>query len=262
MRGLKLLGVFFKLGLMGEAEYRINFLVHLLEAAMSLATGLSVLWVVFNRTHAVGGWRWDELLVVFGLWFLTSGIVNMVVAPSIRQFMHDIWLGNLDFILIKPQNHQFLASARKFMVFQIVDVLIGAVVLTTALLRLSGSIGWEHALMFGVSIACGACILYGFWIILGTLALWTVKLENMMLVFFSMFEAGRWPAGLYPYWLRYSLTFLVPVVFAITIPAEAVIGRMSWSQVMPGVAWALVMLFVSRRFFVYGVRHKYMGASA
>lgn len=259
---LEFLALFWRLGAINEMEYRANFFLHAFETVLSLITGLSVLWVVYSQTSVIGGWTLDEILVVYGLWFIVGGVVNMVIAPSFRGFIHDIWLGNLDFLLVKPANHQFLASTRLFAVFQLVDVVIGSVVLTVAIVRLEGKIGWEQALMFVVALAVGAVILYSFWVALATLAIWTVKLENIMLVFFAMFEAGRWPAGLYPYWLRYSLTFIVPISFAITVPAEAILGDLSWAYVGMGLAWAVFTFSLSSFFFRYGVRYKYMGASA
>ena len=116
--------------------------------------------------------------------------------------------------------------------------------------------------MVVISLLAGGMILYGFWVVLGTLSIWTVKLENLMLVFYAMFEAGRWPAGLYPGWLRYSLTFLVPIAFAITVPAEAVIGRLTWQKVVVEVFAATLVFFASRAFFNYGVKKRYTGASA
>ena len=45
-------------------------------------------------------------------------------------------------------------------------------------------------------------------------------------LFDGIFQTGRWPVGIYPGWLRYSVTFLVPVAFAVTVPAEAVTSRL------------------------------------
>lgn len=259
---LKLFWVFVKLGVVGEMEYRANFFVHLMESMVSLATGLAVLWVVFSQTVQLGGWGWNEILVVLGLWFVVSGIVNAMIAPSIRQFIHDVWLGDLDFLLIKPESHQFLVSTRKIMVFKATDLLIGVVILATALYRLGQDVGVDHALMFAVTLLSGAAILYSFWIVLGSLALWTVKLENLMLIFFHMFEAGRWPVGLYPFWLKYSLVFVVPIATAITVPAEAIAGRLEWHFALLCALYAAAALAGSRLLFTYAVRHKYMGASA
>jgi len=262
MKYFELLRLFFRLGFLSETEYRINFYLHVFETIMKFFTGIGVLWAVFSRTRLVGGWTWNELMVVMGLWFCVSGLVNMVVAPSIKQFMTDVWRGTLDYVLTKPENHQFMAITRKVVVFQFVDIGIGVAILTTSLIRLGATIGPRQAVMFMLSLFSGGVILYSFWVVLGTLAIWAVKLENLVLVFFAMFEAGRWPSGIYPFWLRYSLTYLIPVGLAITIPSQAILGRLHWSTVAISLVVAVLAFFVSARFFDFGVRRRYMGASA
>jgi ABC-2 type transport system permease protein len=91
----------------------------------------------------------------------------------------------------------------------------------------------------------GGLIIYSFWLILATLSFWFVRVENILVIFQSMYEVGRWPVSLYPGWLRYGLTFIVPVAFATTIPAEL----------------AAVLLLVSRGFWRLGLR-RYSGTSA
>ncbi len=57
------------------------------------------------------------------------------------------------------------------------------------------------------------------------------------------------------------LTFLVPVAFATTVPAEALAGRLTYSTLLGALALAAAMLAISRWFWKVGVRH-YSGASA
>ena len=262
MRSLKLFLVSCKLGILNELEYRVNFYVHLFEAVMSFFTGIVVLWTVFGKTATIGGWTWPEVLVVLALWFITKGVVNVMLAPSIRMFMDDIWHGNLDYLLTKPVNHRFMASTRKFLIFFSVDIFVGVILLAYALPRLTSSPTLSGYAMLAIVVLCGAVIIYSFWIFLGTLAMWTVKLENIMLVFFSVLEAGRWPAGLSPFLLRYSMTFLVPIAVAITFPAEALVGRLDWQHTLFAAGGALTSYLASRWFFEYAVRYKYAGASA
>jgi len=80
-------------------------------------------------------------------------------------------------------------------------------------------------------------------------------------VFQSMYEAGRWPISLYPGWLRYGLTFIIPVAFATTVPAEALTGRLTWVTLVIAVALAVILFMLSRLFWRAGLRH-YSGASA
>ncbi len=110
-------------------------------------------------------------------------------------------------------------------------------------------------------LVAGAVIIYAFWLILATLAFWFVRVENILVIFQSMYEAGRWPISLYPGWLRYGLTFIVPVAFATTVPAEALTGRLTGQTLLGAVALAVVLFVVSRVFWRFGFR-QYSGTSA
>jgi ABC-2 type transport system permease protein len=85
--------------------------------------------------------------------------------------------------------------------------------------------------------------------------------ENILVIFQSMYEAGRWPVSIYPNWLRFSLTFVVPVAFATTMPAEALTGRLTIPVLLGAVALAAVLAVIARLVWRVGVRH-YSGASA
>jgi ABC-2 type transport system permease protein len=104
-------------------------------------------------------------------------------------------------------------------------------------------------------------IIYSFLFILATCAFWFVRLDNILNIFQSMYEAGRWPIGIYPPWLRGVLTFLVPVGVAITVPAEGLVGRLTMTNLAGAIGLAIVLPLVARVFWKFGVRH-YSGASA
>jgi len=88
--------------------------------------------------------------------------------------------------------------------------------------------GGAHTLSFAGALLAGGVIVYSFWMILATSAFWLVRVENILMIFQSMYEAGRWPVSIYPGWLRFALTFLVPVALAVTVPAQALTSRLSW----------------------------------
>jgi ABC-2 type transport system permease protein len=122
-------------------------------------------------------------------------------------------------------------------------------------------VGGEEAAVFVLMLIAGGVIIYSFWLILSTLSFWFVRVENILVVFQSMYEAGRWPISLYPGWLRYGLTFIIPVAFATTVPAEALTGRLTWVTLLIAVALAVVLFLLSRLFWRAGLRH-YSGTSA
>lgn len=261
MTYLRLIRLFFRFSVMTAIEYRANFFLHLFEAVIMLATGLSVLWVIFSQTSTVAGWTWNELLVMMGLYFIGYGAVGLSIGPSIKEFMTDVWKGNLDVLLIKPANHQFLASTRKISFWNLVEITMGVAIVAVALTRLHATIGIERAVMFTAALAAGAALIYSFWICLGVASFWTTKMENIMLLYYHLYEAGRWPIAVYPAWLRYTLTFVVPIAFAVTFPAEAVIGRLGWGPVALGLLLGAGSLVLSRAFFHVGLR-RYTSASS
>jgi ABC-2 type transport system permease protein len=150
---------------------------------------------------------------------------------------------------------------REIRIWQAVDVLVGSVVLGIAIAQLGGSLGLVEAAAFVVSLVLGGLMIYSFWLVVTTVAFWIVRIDEIAELFEGLYQSGRWPVTIYPGWLRISLTFLVPIAFAVTVPAQALTGRLTPDTFLIAVAFAVVALVASRAFFRYGLRH-YSGASA
>jgi len=57
------------------------------------------------------------------------------------------------------------------------------------------------------------------------------------------------------------VTFLVPIAFAVTVPAQAVTSRLEWQTLVLAAVFEVVLLVFARWFFRFGLR-RYSGASA
>lgn len=261
MNFLRLLAVFFRVSVMGELAYRVNFFMQLFESLLELAASLAGLAVVFSYTDTLGGWRPDEVLALVGVYFLAGGVIGLVIQPGMEQFIESVRNGTLDFTLTKPEDAQLLVSIQRVEIWQLIDIVLGLGVLGTALVRLGERVGGWEAAEFAVMLLAGMVIIYSFWVILATLSFWFVRIENILEIFRSMYEAGRWPVSLYPGWLRFGLTFIVPVAFATTVPTEALTGRLTWETLLGAVVVAALLSTVSRVLWRVGLR-RYSGTSA
>jgi ABC-2 type transport system permease protein len=154
-----------------------------------------------------------------------------------------------------------MTSISRFGIWEIINIFLGFALLLVALARLGGNVGGLAALEFVAMLLTGAVIIYSFFLILATLAFWLVRVENILTIFQSMYEAGRWPISLYPAWLRYGLTFVIPVAFATTVPVEALTNRLNWETLLVAFGLAVILLMASRAFWKMGLRH-YSGTSA
>jgi ABC-2 type transport system permease protein len=258
---LRVVWTFFRLGILNELGYRANFFIQLFQSILELGAAFAGVAVVFSHTDQLGGWRQAELIALLGVYFLVGGLIRTVIQPSMQRFMEQVRLGTLDFTLTKPEDSQLLVSIQQVQIWKLTDVVLGLITLGVALSRLGEQIGVGGALAFGAALLAGGAIVYSFWLILATCAFWFVRVENILVIFQSMYEAGRWPVGIYPGWLRLSLTFIVPVAFATTVPAEALAGRLTPATLLGAVALALALVVASRLFWRVGLRH-YSGASA
>jgi ABC-2 type transport system permease protein len=189
------------------------------------------------------------------------GLINLVISPSLSQFMEDVRDGKLDYTLVKPRDAQLLVSVSQFHVFKLIDVGLGIAVVVYAALRLGTSVGTGAAMSLLATLVLGSAIVYGFWMALATLAFWFIRIENLLWIFWMVYGAGRWPVDIYPGWMRWALTLIVPIAFAVTVPAEALTGRLQPGNFALATALAVAAVAGSRAFWKLGLRH-YSGASA
>lgn len=261
MNALRVSWLYLKLGVLNELQYRVNFFVSLLQVAIALTTGLVVLALVYSHTEELNGWTQPELLCVLGIQILMGGVIRTSIQPNMMRLIEEVRDGKLDFTLTKPEDAQVLVSVREVRIWQVVDVISGAVVLGVGLSRITTGVGPLDALAFAVALLIGAVLIYCFWLVLATAAFWVVNMWHAVELFDGIFQTGRWPIGIYPPWLRFGVTFLVPIAFAVTVPAEALTSRLDWQTLLLALVFVVALFTATRRFWRFGLR-SYTGASA
>ena len=261
MHYFRLIATYVRVGVLNEFQYRANFWVNLFQSVLTLGMALGGLAVVFQHTDTVAGWQPLELVALVGVYYIMAGFIGAVIQPSMELFLQDIRQGTLDFVLTKPVDSQLLVSIRRVSIWGFVTIVLGGIVLGIALVGFGSRVTLWQVGAFVLALTAGAVIVYSFWLILATFAFWFVKIENILVIFDSMYQAGRWPVTIYPPFLRAILTFLVPIAFAVTVPAEAAVGRLTTVTLVGALLLAIVLFGAARWFWQFGVRH-YSGASA
>jgi len=261
MKTLYLVWAFFRVGVLNEMQYRVNFFIQVLQAFIALGSGLIGLALVFSYTTELRGWTRADLLAVMGVHILMGGVIQAAIQPNMQRLVDDVQEGTLDFALTKPADAQVIVSVREFRLWQMVDVVMGWVVLGTAVFQIQQAIGVWQALGFAAALVLGAVMIYCFWLMLTCTAFWIIRVYELVNLFQGIYAAGRWPVGIYPSWMRLGLTFLVPVAFAVTVPAEALTGRLTPLTLLGAAGLTLLLLLLARGVWKLGLRN-YAGASA
>jgi len=258
-RHLRVLGLFWETAIAAELEYRINFVLATLSSLGSLAGSLFGLFLFYRTGYSFQGWSWEEALVVLAMFTLLQGFSATFLSPNLSQIVKQVQLGTLDFVLLKPISAQFWLSTRTVSPWGIPDLIFGLIILGYAGSRLGLPAG-----VYGtgaIALALGLVTLYSLWFMLGATSIWFVKIYNVTEVLRGLLEAGRFPTAAYPAAYRFFFTFIVPVAFLTTIPAEALLGRTAWGWIGASAGLAIALFLLAQQFWRFALRF-YTSASS
>jgi len=260
MRYLRLLRLYAANSIQLDLEYRADFAINVVTALISLGAGWIVLDVMFSHADSFGGWSFHEALALFGIYVIFEEFVYGILTLNLGKLPQLIQNGDLDFILLKPINSQFQVSARRLPVVSLPTAVFGIGVVAYATASL-GTLNLGSACLAAALLVNGVVIIYAIWVLLLTAAFWFVKVENITEIFTAFFTAGRFPVSAFPSWVRFLLTFIVPIAFITTVPASAAIGRLSWSMAFASFVVAGVLLGLSHLFWRFALAN-YTSASS
>ena len=260
-RSARVLRTYLRVAVLAELQYRINFLLSLVQSLIAIGTSLAVLALVYSHTDSLAGWSSDQLLVLMGVYLMLGGVIRAVIQPGMTQLMSDVETGNLDQLLTRPADAQLLVSLRRFQIWQGVDVLLGLVLVIVGLFRIGDPVGVGAIAAFVLTLLLGMIDVYCFWLVMASSAFVLTRVDTIVELFEGMFQAGRWPVTVYPGWLRITFTFLVPLGFAVTVPASMINGRYSTTLVLGSLAFTIVLAALARGIWRRSLQH-YTGASS
>jgi ABC-2 type transport system permease protein len=258
-RYLNLIQIFWKTAISAELEYRLNFVFAALSSLGGLAGSLFSLFLFYRKGYHFQGWRWEEALIVVGIFTLLEGFSSTFLASNLSRIVKHIQDGTLDFVLLKPINSQFWLSFHSFSLWGVPDLLFGLAIIFYAGNLLQVGIGAYF--LAAIPLMFGVIIMYSLWFMLGATSIWFTKIYNMTEVLKGLLAAGRFPIGAYPATYRFFFTFVVPVTFLTTVPAETLLGRGNPLWVAGGGCLAVVLLILSSRVWQFALRF-YTSASS
>jgi ABC-2 type transport system permease protein len=260
-RYFKVLTLFWETAIAAELEYRLNFVVATLSSLGNLAGSLFGLFLFYQADsgYTFDGWLWEEALVVLGVFTILQGLSAMSLAPNLNRIVKHVQEGTLDFVLLKPISSQFWLSTRTLSPWGMTDVLFGMAIIGYAGNQLGlSAIAYFQGIL---PLLLGFLILYSLWFMLGAMSIWFVKIYNVTEVLRGLLEAGRFPLVAYPMAYRFFFTFIVPVMFLTTVPAQAFLNRVEPSWLLGATGLAIALLFLSNRFWRFALRF-YTSASS
>ncbi|MGA1134223.1 MAG: ABC transporter permease [Prochlorotrichaceae cyanobacterium] len=255
----RLLYSFWSAAIGAELEYRLNFVLAALSSVGNFAGSLFGLSLFYHGQDRWAGWQWEEALLVLGFFTILDGVSTAVFAPNLSRIVKHIEKGTLDFVLLKPISAQFWLSVYTFSPWGLPNIALGWGLVIYGILKLN--IPLDRFALACIPVCFSFIILYSLWFILGTTSIWFTKIYNITEVLRGLLEAGRFPLIAYPAAYRFFFTFIVPVAFLTTIPAQTLLGEPVTPWILGSGTLAIVLLWGSNQFWRFALRF-YTSASS
>lgn len=261
MQNLKLLSSFLKVNIQMALAYRADTIVNILLNLMWLGWELLSLNIIFSNTTTLGGWGLGELIALLGVFRLVNTLMIALIWPNTEKFNQSIRDGSMDYTILQPVNSMFLVTFSRITVWRIWDLVL-AVILIVVGINMAGDITTPlNILTFILLAITGTIIIYSLWIVLIAMTFWFTKFDNNVTILQALMDSGRYPATVYPAWLRIIVTFIIPIAVATTIPLQALRGELGPDRILLFIGISIVSFWIATKVWGLGLK-RYSGASS
>lgn len=228
MKHLKIYWIYFRQYWKSRLVYRTDFILGFTAQAISLATSLAFLTLVFTQVENINGWSFNQMLFLAGFGGFIMNLHHVFLFNIYRLGETFVVKGKMDRLLVRPLNPLFQVYADDVSDNNISKLIVNAALVIYASSQMSLELGVTE-LVYGVlAVASGVLVFAGIYLLFATTAFWTGKSRSAMWLVFQLSDFRKYPYGIYQVPVKVLITTLVPLAFASFFPATFFLGKEGW----------------------------------
>lgn len=257
---LSLYFAFFRASLTADLEFRANFAIRIITDIFWYVAQIASFELLFNFTSQIGDWNRAQMRVFLGVLFVVDAIYMVIFSTNLDTLSESVRKGNLDLLLTKPVNSQFMISCQRASTAHLGNLLMAIAWLAWALWGFEGFSAWRIFWLL-ITIPSGVFIFYSLRFFFSACAVIFTRAENLQYLWYHIYKLGLRPDNIYFPWLKYLILTLVPVGLIASAPSRVLLGSAApWMPIWCAVA-AAICLFLTAKFWKFALRH-YTSASS
>lgn len=251
---------FFKTSLVADLEFRVNFSTRIITDIFWYMAQIVTFEVLFIHTKTIGHWNLEQTRVFLGVLFIIDAIYMILIHDNLDRMSEKIRKGDLDLILSKPINSQFMISFQRVGTASLGNLIMALAWLYWALSRIPNYNWWKISWLL-VLIPAGFCFIYATRFMFSSMALIFTRAESVQFVWFQIYKIGMRPDTIYLPWFRYFILSLVPVGLIVSVPARFLLDPPDVLLFLWTALLAPFFIYLSNKFWNYCLRY-YSSASS
>jgi len=239
-----------------RVSYRGDFFISLATSFAATIFALSFVVVLFKKVPQLGGWRFEEVLFLYGFSLIPYGIFN-VVSLNLYDFGNNYIIeGKFDRVLLRPISSLFQVLFETFRIESLQEVATGVFCMWWATRHLG--LAWtpaKVAMLFFFGL-CAGIIYISVFLILSTVSFWFEDRIGVHPPVWNVMAFGRYPLSIYSGVVQFFLCWVIPFGLASFYPSVRMLGRTISPQYAPLVpVVAVVFLTFAISLWNFGTRH-------
>jgi ABC-2 type transport system permease protein len=259
---------FLRNALVREMTFRGNFVIAVVTRAFWFTAQLVLFEIIYRSVDQINDWTRAEYFGFMATAMLINAVVETVFMPNCANFSELIRTGNLDFMLLKPIDTQFLVSFEKMDLAMLNQVLLAGSLLGYSLYHTGRPVGAIQVGTYLVLLTAGVAFFYSLMLSLASTSIWFGRNQGLYDFWFYVTVFARYPRCIYSgsiaaEVLQYTFTYVLPILLVVTVPARVLLSKAlvpSWLTFVV-VGAAICGLALSRAVFHWSLRH-YRSASS
>lgn len=225
MKFFRILKASLKQSFIYEMQYRINLIINSITGlGWTFMSFLTINIIGSNVTSISSNWEISEYRLLWGINFIAQGITSAICKRNIERLPEKILKGDLDFIITRPFSSKILASLGYIRL----NTILGFIFVLFTVIKSLANIQNNQPLILNllllfIILIFSSIIYYSLMISLASLSFWFLGAHNLIYFSHNLLFFANYPIKAFGATLSFIFTFIFPIAFISTFPAEVIL---------------------------------------
>ncbi|HEC78500.1 MAG TPA: hypothetical protein ENI34_05075 [candidate division WOR-3 bacterium] len=246
-----LLWRFIKNSVIREMEFSINFLLQLISNTLWFFFTVLFFDIIYHHIKTINGWSVHQTYFLVATNQIIIYLYQSFFAQNFNKFPRLIRTGDLDHLLCKPVDVQFICSVRYFDVksFLLLPIPCYFLIHSLSQMKLVPSSG--QIIMFTIFVLGGVILRYLLGLSIMLLSFLFVEVTALYWMQSEFLRYASYPASIFKNGSRIFFTFLIPVILIANLPAAVILKTIENYQILAlfTIFYIFIGFFISRKLF-------------
>lgn len=237
-----------------DATYAVSFWSSMVSAFVHAFLRIFVVIFLTDKISSLAGWSRDEMILFVGTYQIIIAASFLLVHRGLMWLFRSIDNGDLDTVLFKPIDSQFMATMRAGNIGNLIATFFGFGLVGYQLIKMS-AFSFLGMLTFMMFILTSLSFVYSIFLIVSMSAFFANKVGNILDLAYRSLDFSQFPSDAYQKIGTLGFIAVLPISYLTTIPCKILLGKITTGEVGIFLSMSIFSLIISRLLWKFALKH-------